>query len=45
MSLIPIHHDGTVRGFDGALPEVATEAFRATIKLYASVGFEEPWIG
>lgn len=44
-SLVPIDLDGVPRGHEGILPEVTTEIFRATVKLYESVGFEEPWIG
>lgn len=45
VSLIPIVRDGTPRGYEGALPEMAREVLRATAELYTTVGFEEPWIG
>jgi [ribosomal protein S5]-alanine N-acetyltransferase len=45
VSLIPIDHDGTPRGYSGSLPKVTIEVFRATAELYARAGFEEPWIG
>ncbi len=45
LSLIPIDRDGVPRGFGGQLPEVATEVFGATVNLYESVGFKEPWVG
>ena len=45
VSLIPIDRDGVPRGYEGVLPEVTAEVFRATVKLYDSVGFEEPWVG
>lgn len=45
VSLIPIDRDGAPRGYTGPLPEVLSEVFRATAKLYKTVGFEEPWIG
>lgn len=44
LSLIPIDRDGTPRGYNGSLPEVTNEVFRATARLYESVGFEQPWI-
>jgi ribosomal-protein-alanine N-acetyltransferase len=43
--LIPIDRDGKPRAYSGPLPEVTTEVFAATAKLYEAVGFEEPWIG
>jgi len=43
--LIPVDRDGKPRGYSGALPEVTAEVFRATAKLYDSVGFVEPWVG
>lgn len=45
VSLIPINQDGTPWGYAGTLPQVASQVFRATAKLYESVGFDEPWIG
>ena len=45
VSLIPVDRDGAPRGYEGVLPEVTAEIFRATVKLYDSVGFEEPWVG
>ncbi len=45
VSLIPIDRDGTPRSYGGPLPEVTVEVFRATSKLYETVGFEEPWVG
>ena len=44
VSLIPIDRDGTPRSYVGPLPEVTSEIFRLTNKLYESVGFKEPWI-
>lgn len=45
LSLVPIDRDGTPRGFRSALPGITAEVLRATVELYASAGFEEPWIG
>ena len=45
VSLIQIDRDGTPHGYAGTLPEVAHEVLRATVELYGTVGFEEPWIG
>lgn len=45
VSLIPIDREGTPRSYVGPLPEVTVEVFRATSKLYETVGFEEPWVG
>jgi [ribosomal protein S5]-alanine N-acetyltransferase len=44
ISLLVIDCDGTIRGYAGTLPEVTDEVFRATVKLYGTVGFEEPWV-
>lgn len=44
VSLITIDHDGVPRGYTGDLPEATAEIFRATVKLYESVGFKEPWV-
>lgn len=44
LALIPIDRDGTVRGYAGALPETTGDVLRATAGLYATVGFEAPWI-
>jgi len=44
VSLLAIDCDGTVRGYAGTLPEVTDEFLGATVKLYETVGFEEPWI-
>lgn len=44
VSLIAVDPDGTPRGYFGALPEVWAGVSRATAALYASRGFEEPWI-
>ncbi len=45
LSLIPIDRDGIPRGYSGILPEVTAEVLRATVRLYESVGFREPWVG
>jgi RimJ/RimL family protein N-acetyltransferase len=43
--LSPIDRDGSPRDFRGELPEVVQEILETTRSLYASEGFEEPWIG
>ena len=43
--LIPIDRDGTPRDHEGAVPDNTAEVLLATVKLYESVGFEEPWVG
>ncbi len=45
VSLVVIDRDGSPRDFPGVLSEVAHEVCRATVSLYESVGFKEPWIG
>ena len=45
LSLTPINIDGSLSGYNGALPEVANHILSATAALYAAVGFEAPWIG
>lgn len=45
LSLVPIDGDGIPRGYRGVLSEVTAEVLRATVRLYESVGFREPWIG
>jgi len=45
VSLIPIDGEGAPLGFDGKLPEFASQVLEATANLYKSVGFEEPWVG
>lgn len=45
VSLVAIDRDGSPMGFTGVLSEVAHEVFGATVSLYESVGFKEPWIG
>lgn len=45
VTLMTIDRDGTPRSYGGPLPEATVEVFRATRKLYESVGFEEPWVG
>jgi ribosomal-protein-alanine N-acetyltransferase len=45
VSLVPIDRNGRPRGYGGALPEITTELFRATVELYDTAGFEEPWVG
>ena len=45
VSLVPIDRHGVPRGYDGALPEIMAEVFRATVQLYVSVGFQQPWVG
>lgn len=45
VSLILIDHNGAPRGYEGDLPEITTGVFLETVKLYDSVGFEQPWVG
>jgi [ribosomal protein S5]-alanine N-acetyltransferase len=45
VQLIQIERDGTVRGYDGAMSELARAVLSATTDLYATVGFETPWTG
>ena len=44
VTLVPIEPDGTPRGWTGPVPAAANEALRATVELYSTVGFREPWI-
>ena len=43
--LIPIGRDGTPVGYSGELTDVAREVVHATVGLYETAGFTEPWIG
>ena len=43
--LIPIGRDGTTLGYSGELTDMAREVVHATVGLYATAGFTEPWIG
>ena len=43
--LIPIGRDGTPLGYSGELTDMAREVVHATVGLYETVGFTEPWIG
>lgn len=45
VTLIPIDRDGAPRDFAGPISELLGGVLGATAELYASVGFEEPWIG
>ena len=45
LALVPIDRDGIPRGYRGLLPEVTAQVLRATVRLYESVGFREPWVG
>ncbi|MCC7362286.1 MAG: GNAT family N-acetyltransferase [Anaerolineales bacterium] len=45
LSLIPIDREGRPQGYSGALPAVAADTCRAMAQLYASVGYETPWVG
>jgi [ribosomal protein S5]-alanine N-acetyltransferase len=44
MRLVPIQRGGTVAEEVGVLPAIASEVMSATSQLYASAGFESPWI-
>jgi RimJ/RimL family protein N-acetyltransferase len=44
LDLVPIEHDGTPRGYGGALVEEARDGLEATVGFYSATGFEEPWI-
>lgn len=43
--LIPIGRDGSPLGYSGELTDMAGEVVHATVGLYETVGFTEPWIG
>ncbi len=45
LSLIPIGRDGTPLGYSGKLTDIAREVVHATVGLYETAGFTEPWIG
>jgi [ribosomal protein S5]-alanine N-acetyltransferase len=45
LHLIQIERDGTLRGYDGAMSELARAVLTATTDLYATGGFETPWTG
>ncbi len=45
LSLIPIGRDGTPLGYSGELTDMAREVVHATVGLYETAGFTEPWIG
>ncbi len=45
LSLIPISRNGTPLGYSGKLTDMAREVAHATVGLYETAGFDEPWIG
>ena len=45
VSLTVINAAGVPRGYSGVLPSFTKEVFSEFIKLYGTVGFEEPWVG
>jgi RimJ/RimL family protein N-acetyltransferase len=44
MRLLVIEADGSVEGFEGKLGESLAAILKQTVDMYASTGFEKPWI-